>query len=231
MISIITPVLNGRKFIEKNIRAIASLDIPFEHIVVDGGSDDGTLEILKKYEHLIIVNQKEKTGMYGAIHEGFNIAKGKYLSYVNCDDLVEKKGFEDMYKYIENHNLDLVYSDAIEHYIHENRKVKIKGNKYGKYFLTNGYMPFVQPSSIYTKQIYNKVGGLRYDMFKIIGDLDFFKRIAALPESSMKYLPTTSSVFLKYGDSLGDRNTHIQQEELAKINTKINFSKIAKSEI
>ena len=97
MISIITPVLNGRKFIEKNIRAIASLDIPFEHIVVDGGSDDGTLEILKKYEHLIIVNQKEKTGMYGAIHEGFNIAKGKYLSYVNCDDLVEKKGFEEVF--------------------------------------------------------------------------------------------------------------------------------------
>ena len=46
MISIVTPVLNGAKFIEKNIQSIQKLTIPFEHIIVDGGSTDDTLNIV-----------------------------------------------------------------------------------------------------------------------------------------------------------------------------------------
>ena len=59
MLSIITPVLNGEKFIEKNIISIQELSIPFEHIIVDGGSTDGTIDILKKFKHISVVNQKD----------------------------------------------------------------------------------------------------------------------------------------------------------------------------
>ena len=88
MLSIITPVFNGAKFIENNIQSIKKLQIPFEHIIVDGGSFDGTLDILSKYPHLKILHQKEKTGMYGAIHEGFCVAKFNYLTWINCDDQI-----------------------------------------------------------------------------------------------------------------------------------------------
>ena len=70
MLSIITPVLNGEKFIEKNIISIQELSIPFEHIIVDAGSTDGTIDILKKFKHISVVNQKRLTGMYGAIDLG-----------------------------------------------------------------------------------------------------------------------------------------------------------------
>ena len=59
MLSIITPVLNGEKFIEKNIISIQELSIPFEHIIVDGGSTDGTIDILKNLNILAWLIKKD----------------------------------------------------------------------------------------------------------------------------------------------------------------------------
>ena len=67
MISIVTPVLNGEKYIKYNIESIKKLTIPYEHIVVDGGSTDQTLNIVKKYSNIQILHQRENSGMYGAI--------------------------------------------------------------------------------------------------------------------------------------------------------------------
>ena len=67
ILSIITPVLNGERFIRKNIESVQNLTIPHEHIIVEGGSTDSTVEILKEYPHLKVINQRERNGMYGAI--------------------------------------------------------------------------------------------------------------------------------------------------------------------
>lgn len=218
MLSIITPVLNGAKFIEKNIEAIQSLSIPHEHIIVDGGSDDGTLDIISKYSHLKLIHQKEKTGMYGGIHLGFEAAKGKYIAYVNADDTIVKEGFEAMYNLISNQpNTDVVYSDCEFYFINEDRREKIKGRKRAKFFLKKGMMPFAQPSAIYTSQLYQNIGGLRYDKFKICGDLDMFQRMAIASNNNFSYVPKVSTVFLKYGDSLGDRNSALNQKELTQL--------------
>jgi len=71
MLSIVTPVLNGIKFIQNNIESIQKLSINYEHIIVDGGSTDGTVELVSKYPHIKLLHQNDKTGMYGAIHQGF----------------------------------------------------------------------------------------------------------------------------------------------------------------
>lgn len=225
MLSIITPVLNGAKFIEKNISTIQSLDIPHEHIIVDGGSDDGTLEVLKKYPHLILLHQKERSGMYGAIHQGFSHAKGDYFAYVNCDDEVIKEGFEKMYQTIvADKSCDLVYSNAQFYYEDSGKNVPMKAKRNAGFFLRQGIMPFVQPSSIYTKRIYKKIGGLRYEIFKICGDLDMFQRMV-LEGVMPKYVPEFSTVFLKYSGSLAAVSQTRKKEEYKKLEAKPKYHK------
>lgn len=214
-VSIVTPVLNGDYFIRQNIESILCLDIPHEHIIVDGGSNDQTLSILNDYQHLIVLHQTEKTGMYGAIDMGFRVAKGRYICWVNCDDQIIPFGFKKMYEYAIAKKLDFVCSDGLFEYAGENRKKKIKGTHIVRYLLRKGIFPFSQPSAIYKRNLYFDVGGLDYNHFKICGDMDLFWRFAHNKGKCFGYIKVTSSIFLKYGESLGDKGTQLGIDELA----------------
>ncbi len=214
MLSIITPNLNNGQYLEGNIRSIQKLPIPFEHIIVDGGSTDNSLEIIAQYPHVKVLHQTERTGMYGAIHQGIQESGGEYVGYVNADDRIVVEGFEALYHKITKGDADVVYADGYYEYIHEQKKEFAKGRRLGKFFVRHGCMPAVQPSIIFTRRIYDQVGGLRYQKFKICGDLDLFVRIAQYPGSTFSYVPKVATVFMKRGDSLGDRNTERYQKEL-----------------
>ena len=100
MLSIITPVLNGKVYIEENIKAISRLSVPFEHIIVDGGSTDGTIEKISLYPHVKLIMQNDRGGMYSAINSGIKEASGEYVAYVNCDDIIDPDKFSLMYNSI-----------------------------------------------------------------------------------------------------------------------------------
>jgi glycosyltransferase involved in cell wall biosynthesis len=85
--SIITPCLNSQSFIVDAIESVLAQQIPdVEHIIMDGGSTDGTLAVLKKFPHLIVVSEPDN-GMYDAINKGIGIAKGEWIGLLNSDDL------------------------------------------------------------------------------------------------------------------------------------------------
>jgi glycosyltransferase involved in cell wall biosynthesis len=86
LVSIITPSFNQGQFIEEMIISVQSQDYPhIEHIIFDGGSTDGTLEILKKYPHLRWVSEPDK-GQSDALNKGFREAKGEIIGWMNADD-------------------------------------------------------------------------------------------------------------------------------------------------
>ena len=86
-ISIITPVLNQVSTIEACIRSVASQNVDVEHIIIDGGSTDGTIDIIRKFEHQI-TNWKSESdnGQSDAINKGLQRASGTFFSWLNADD-------------------------------------------------------------------------------------------------------------------------------------------------
>lgn len=214
MLSIITPNLNNVKYLKDNIISISKLTIPFEHIIVDGGSTDGSLELISEYPHVKLLQQTEKTGMYGAIHMGFLASKGEYITWVNADDRIIPHGFEAMYAEISQNKCDFIYSDGYHYYPANNKLRYNKGRRLGKFFLQHGCLPTMQPSSMYTKKLYNDVGGLDYDRFKLIGDLDLFLKMARRENSRFKYISKPSTIFTNRKDSLGSSNKALYIKEL-----------------
>jgi glycosyltransferase involved in cell wall biosynthesis len=86
LISVVTPSFNQAEFIEDTIRSVLEQDYPnWEHIVVDGGSTDGTVDILKRYPHLRWISEKDR-GQGEAVNKGFRLAKGEILGWLNSDD-------------------------------------------------------------------------------------------------------------------------------------------------
>jgi glycosyltransferase involved in cell wall biosynthesis len=85
-ISIITPCYNASEWIERAIQSVKSQDyLEWEHIVVDGKSNDGTLDILAKHPHLRVVSE-EDNGQADAMNKGYQLAKGEIIGFLNADD-------------------------------------------------------------------------------------------------------------------------------------------------
>ena len=87
-ISVVTPCFNMEKYIEATILSVINQNYPnLEYIVIDGGSTDGTMEIVNRYKDKISIIVSEKdNGMYDAIQKGFNSATGDIFAWLNADD-------------------------------------------------------------------------------------------------------------------------------------------------
>src|ERR1700691_3409482 len=93
MISIITPSFNQGAYMEQTIQSVLNQHCGrVEHIVVDGGSADDTVDILKKYPHLIWVSEKDR-GQADALTKGLALAKGDIIGWVNSDDYYQDNIF------------------------------------------------------------------------------------------------------------------------------------------
>jgi glycosyltransferase involved in cell wall biosynthesis len=88
LFSIITIVLNGEQFLERCVKSVISQDYEQkEHIIIDGGSVDNTINIIEKYDKYISNwISEEDNGIYDAYNKGVSLSKGDYIYFLNCDD-------------------------------------------------------------------------------------------------------------------------------------------------
>lgn len=108
-ISIVTPSYNQGRFIERTLESVRSQSYPaLEHLVFDGGSTDGTLEILRKYGNQIVWKSNPDRGQSHAINKGFARARGDIIGWINSDDLYCDGALETVADYFSRHPEALV---------------------------------------------------------------------------------------------------------------------------
>ena len=111
LFSIITVVYNNQKYLEETIQSVLGQSFKnYEYIIIDGGSKDNTLDVIKKYEQYIDywISEKDK-GIYDAFNKGMSLCKGDYIGIVNSDDVYEKNALEIIYRYLEKDKHLLVF--------------------------------------------------------------------------------------------------------------------------
>jgi glycosyltransferase involved in cell wall biosynthesis len=113
MISVITPCLNCSEYVTEAIESVLKQNASnFEHIIIDGGSTDGTLEAFAGYSHLRISKESDR-GMYDALNRGLYAAKGEIICLLNADDYYEPNVFASIVDlFDQNPNLDAVIGGA-----------------------------------------------------------------------------------------------------------------------
>lgn len=113
-VSVVTPSYNQAQFIEETIRSVLLQDYPaLEYIVVDGGSNDGTLDILRRYEDWLCWVSETDKGQTDAINKGLRMATGDVLAYLNSDDTYCPGGICKIAAFFRAHpDVGLVYGDC-----------------------------------------------------------------------------------------------------------------------
>src|ERR1700679_517829 len=87
-VTIVTPCLNAERFLARTIDSVLAQDYPrIDYLVMDGGSTDGTLDILSKYQYALRWESAPDSGTPDAVNRGFALGKGEILAFLNADDL------------------------------------------------------------------------------------------------------------------------------------------------
>lgn len=179
-ISIVTPVFNQVKYLEQTILSVLNQGYPeLEYIIIDGGSTDGTVEIIKKYESQISYWISEPdTGMYDALNKGFSISSGKIMAYINSDDILMPNSLYMMNKLF----LDLPEVQWVQGL---NNCMDMSGSitqtYYGKKFsflkfLYRDYKWIQQESTFWRRSLYEKAGNRIDKSLRLAGDFDLWFR-------------------------------------------------------
>jgi len=163
-LSIITPVFNSIQFIELCIRNVISQRCnELEHIIVDGGSTDGTIEIVseyaKQYSHIRWISEKDK-GQSNAMNKGIGLATGEYISFLNADDYYSDGALIEVIEIISKKNAPAFIVgnchvfDGKQQLIYINKPIKVT-----PWHLLSGIFLPVNPSAyFYKKTIHDTVG-------------------------------------------------------------------------
>lgn len=195
LVSIVTPSFNQARFLEATIRSVLSQDYPrLEYVIVDGGSTDGSVEVIKKYSHRLVwwVSEPDK-GQTDAINKGLGRASGKILAWLNSDDTYEPGAVAAVVKFLQEHSeVGLVYGDA--NYINEDGRVigKFPAAQTDLNRLRQGYVHIPQQAAFFRSDLWRSVGPLD-PSFYFAMDYDLWVRIAA--RARVKYVSQTWANF------------------------------------
>ena len=198
-VSIVTPSFNQASFLEQTLRSVLEQDYPnLEYIVIDGGSSDGSLEIIHKYaDRLAYWQSQPDQGQTDAINQGFTRASGEILAWLNSDDLLLPGAVNAAARALQAHpEAAMVYGDAL--------LINAEGKTIGKFpaaqtdyrKLRRGYVHIPQQASFFRADLWQQVAPLDVSFYFAM-DYDLWVRLAAL--APLVYVPELWAAFRLHG--------------------------------
>ena len=192
-VSIITATYNSERSIQRTIDSVVAQDyFDIEHIIIDGGSTDNTLQIIESNKQKIskAISEKDK-GIYDALNKGIRIASGDIIGFLNSDDVFTNKHvISRIVNCFQIKKTDVVYGNLVYQSKDDDNKKTIRywrSNVYSPGCLKWGWMP-PHPTVYCKKEVYDTWGGYD-DNFKISADYDFILRVFKQPSVSKSFLP------------------------------------------
>lgn len=211
-ISIVTPSYNQGQFLEKTILSVLNQNYPnLEYIVIDGGSTDGSADIIKKYEkYLAYWHTKKDGGQSDAINIGLRKATGEIFAYLNADDLYLPATFFCINKIYnqDNKKHNIFYGDMYGIDEDDNVTDFYPALNYKLIEYLFGVYPIPQASSFWTKNLFNEIGGFNIH-YKSCMDGEFFAK-AAYRGAKFKKISQVLSCFRLHKGSITYRTKHHQ---------------------
>ena len=189
LVSVVTPSFNQAQFLEATILSVLDQDYPnLEYIIVDGGSTDGSLEIIQHYSNRLSwwVSEKDQ-GQTDAINKGFARANGEILAWLNSDDTYHPNAVSEAVELLSGRpEVGLVYGDA--DFINQNGSVigRFPAAQTDYKRLRRGYVHIPQQASFWRADLWKKVGPLD-PSFYFAMDYDLWVRLARL--APIEYVP------------------------------------------
>jgi glycosyltransferase involved in cell wall biosynthesis len=195
LVSIVTPAYNAMPFILETIESVQCQDYPaIEHIIMDGGSTDGTQEILAKNPCLTWRSEPDK-GQSEALNKGFRMARGEIIGWLNADDTYQPGAVSYAVEYLQTHpDVDLVYSDVqvIDEHNQPVRLAKAEPFTFERLLVTNIVK---QPTVFMRKRVLDALGGVKENLHYVM-DYEFWLRAGA--SFNLHYLPGITLANFRY---------------------------------
>ena len=233
--SIITTVLNGEKYITDCIESVQKQKYfkNIEHIIIDGGSNDGTLSIIKKFQknHTnIICLKKNNIGIYEGINIGLKLAKNDIVGILNSDDFYKDA---EIFKNLEsefNKSQDVLAVHSNVMIFRRNNINKLYRNFNSREFFPEDFLRCDHPphTSLFVKRDIYKKFGIFDERLKIASDFEFMLRVFGKNKIKTKYINQTFICMRSHGTSTKNlKNILISNIEVIKSfklnNLKINY--------
>jgi glycosyltransferase involved in cell wall biosynthesis len=180
LLSIVTPSFNQAQFLENTIQSVLEQDYPaVEYIIIDGGSTDGSVDIIRRYAARIAYWQsKQDRGQADAINEGLQRAQGEFVAWINSDDVYIPGAFREAIHAFEEHpEAGMVYGDGIM----VNQELELLDKHYYPQLTLVDLLAFevlLQPAVFMRRAALEKVGYLN-DQYHLILDHELWVRIAS----------------------------------------------------
>lgn len=190
--SIITVCYNAEAHIDETLRSVVMQDHrDIEHIVVDGGSTDGTMAKVQRYREVLahVVSEQDK-GVYDAMNKGLRLATGEVVAFVNAGDMIARRDvLTAMAKEFALDNADVIYGDALMVDPEDITKVKRfwKGGDYDRENFRKGWMP-PHLGTYIRRSAYQRLGLFREDL-KVSADYELMFRFLYKHRLRARYVP------------------------------------------
>ena len=186
-VSIITISYNSSKTISKTLESVKNQNYAnFEHIIIDGNSNDETLKICKKFNHISKIISEKDSGVYNAFNKGLKIASGDLIGFLNSDDtFADKKSLKKIVDGFDSET-DAVFGNL--NFYNKNNKVirKWVSKPFKKGAFEKAWMP-PHPTFYCRKKIYDKYGYYD-DSFMIAGDFELMLRFIQVNKIRTKFI-------------------------------------------